>query len=185
MDALKLNKEIYTVADIEALPEGKRAELINGRWYDMASPSTIHQRIVSALGWKLNDYIRSRQGKCEVFPAPFAVYLNNDDLNYVEPDITVICDKDKLDEKGVHGAPDIVAEVVSESSVRMDYYIKLFKYRSAGVKEYWVINPMTRVTNLYHFNDDDEKGEGTQVPFSGEFSSYVFEELKICIDDML
>lgn len=70
--------------------------------------------------------------------APFAVFLNENNKNYVEPDINVICDKNKLSDRGCEGAPDWVIEIVSPGSRRMDYAIKLFKYRSAGVQEYWI-----------------------------------------------
>ena len=73
--------------------------------------------------------------------APFAVFLNADDKNYVEPDISVICDKSKLTDKGCNGAPDWIIEIVSSGSRRMDYYTKLFKYRTAGVREYWIVDP--------------------------------------------
>ena len=76
-------------------------------------------------------YIRRNHKDCRVYAPPFAVFLNDDDYNYVEPDISVICDRSKIDTKGCHGAPDWVIEIVSPASVRMDYSIKLFKYRDA------------------------------------------------------
>ena len=127
VDATNFENRIhYNVKDIYALPEGKRAEIIDGRWYDMAHPSPNHQRLVGFLYSKLREYIRKKGGDCEVFPAPFAVFLNADDRNYVEPDLSVVCDRDRIDERGLKGAPDLVAEVVSPASKRMDYYIKLF-----------------------------------------------------------
>ena len=90
----------YTTEDIYALPDGQRAELIDGQMYMMSPPSTIHQRISYAFARKISDYIDRKNGSCEVFLAPFAVFLNNDDHNYVEPDISVICDKNKLDDRG-------------------------------------------------------------------------------------
>lgn len=86
----------YTINDIYALPEGERAELINGQIYAMAPPSTTHQRILSFLHLEIGNYIRANQGKCEVFPAPFAVFLSADNSKYLEPDISVICDTNKL-----------------------------------------------------------------------------------------
>ena len=99
----------------------------------------ISTRLVSVI----DRYISDNNGKCEVYSAPFAVFLNKDDKTYVEPDVSVICDPNKLDDKGCSGAPDWIIEVVSPSSQRMDYMTKLFKYRTAGVREYWIINPMT------------------------------------------
>lgn len=91
MDALR-KKEIYTIDDIYALPEGERAELIDGKIYYMAPPSRIHQRISGKLFQTIANYIDSKGGKCEIYAAPFAVFLNKDDINYIEPDISVICD---------------------------------------------------------------------------------------------
>ena len=147
-------KETYTIDDIYALPEGERAELIDGQIYFMAPPSTRHQRIVSKLNQKIANYIDVHGGDCEVFPSPFAVFLNNDDVNYVEPDISVICDPLKLDEKGCHGAPDWIIEIVSPSSKRIDYLIKLFKYRNAGVKEYWIVDAQKNRITVYNFVHD-------------------------------
>ena len=119
-------EEIYTIEDIHALPDGERAELIDGQIYYLAVPTRTHQRILLSLSRKIADYIDSKNGNCEIYPAPFAVYLNEDDYNYLEPDISVICDPSKLDEKGCHGAPDWIIEIASTGSRSMDYYKKLF-----------------------------------------------------------
>ena len=90
-------EKICTIEEIYALPDGERAELIDGRFYSMAPPNRIHQKISHVLEWAIEGYIRQNSGSCEVYTAPFAVFLNDDDKNYVEPDISIICDKDKLD----------------------------------------------------------------------------------------
>ena len=113
--------ESYTIEDIYALPDGERAELIDGKIYYMAPPSTRHQRLLNFINTEINLYIRENKGECEVFPAPFAVYLNKDDKNYVEPDISVICDKDKITDKGCNGAPDWIVEIISPGNKEMDY----------------------------------------------------------------
>lgn len=92
-----------------------------------------------------------------MLPAPFAVFLNENDKNYVEPDISVICDKNKITDKGCNGAPDWVIEIVSPSSKQMDYYKKLFKYRTAGVREYWVVDPERELVTIYNFEEDSMK----------------------------
>lgn len=125
-------EHFYTSEDYWNLPEGQRAELIDGRMYMMAPPNTRHQRLVGNLYAAIHNHIKAKGGSCEVFPAPFAVFLNEDDRNYVEPDISVICDKDKLDDRGCNGAPDWIIEVTSPSNPQHDYGIKLFKYRTAG-----------------------------------------------------
>lgn len=85
----------YTIADIEALPEGERAELIDGEMFMMAAPTWTHQDILVNLLFEIELYIRKNRGKCRVLPAPFGVYIKNDNRNYVEPDISVICDEEK------------------------------------------------------------------------------------------
>ena len=123
---------IYTEEDYYNLPENVRAELIDGQIYYMSAPSRIHQRILMFLSNTIFNYLNSKKGPCEVYPAPFAVRLfSEDDKNMVEPDISVICDPHKLNEKGCTGAPDWIIEIVSSSSRRMDYFTKPF---SASVK---------------------------------------------------
>lgn len=175
-------EKIYTTKDIYALPDGQRAELIDGRMYMMAPPNTKHQQIVSELTITIGNYIRSKGGNCKVFPAPFAVFLTEDELNYVEPDISVICDKNRLTEKGCNGAPDWVIEIVSPSTSRMDYGIKLFKYRTAGVREYWIINPSTHTVNVYDFEND---AATTQYTFDDEIPVCIYRDLCIRISDFL
>ena len=153
MDVLR-KEDIYTIDDIYALPDGERAELIDGKIYYMAPPNTKHQRLLNYISTEINMYIRENNGECEVFPAPFAVFLNENDTNYVEPDISVICDKNKISDKGCHGAPDWIIEIVSPSSKQMDYYKKLFKYRTAGVREYWVVDPEKELVTIYSFEKD-------------------------------
>lgn len=148
-------ERIYTTDDIYALPDGQRAELIDGQIYYMAPPSRTHQRIILALSRIIAEYIESNNGSCEVDIAPFAVFLNEDDKNYVEPDISVICDKRKLTDKGCTGAPDWIIEIVSPGSRRMDYSVKLFKYRTAGVREYWIVDPEKNRIIVYDLEYDD------------------------------
>ena len=165
MDAVK-REDIYTVDDIYSLPDGERAELIDGHIYYMAPPSTNHQRLVHFFDREIGNYIQSKNGDCEIFPAPFAVFLCENDMNYVEPDISVICDKDKITEKGCHGAPDWIIEIVSPASKQMDYFRKLFKYRTANVREYWVVDPMRKIITVYNFEKDsmEEYHFGENVP---------------------
>lgn len=148
-------ERIYTLDDIYRLPDGERAELIDGRIYNMAPPSRTHQRIAIELSTIINNYIKSNTGSCEVNIAPFAVFLNEDDKNYVEPDISVICDRNKLTDKGCIGAPDWVIEIVSAGSKRMDYSIKLFKYRTAGVREYWIADPEKNRITVHDLEHED------------------------------
>ena len=179
--ALPMEKT-YTIEDIYALPEGQRAELIDGQMYMMAPPRRIHQEIVSQFTKIIGQYIDAHGGLCKVYPAPFAVFLNEDDKTCVEPDISVICDKDKLDEYGCNGAPDWVIEVISPSDPQRDYDIKLFKYRSAGVREYWIVNPLTRTVTVYDF----EHGQGTnQYVFEDNIPVCIYEDFNIRISELL
>ena len=177
-----LKNDIYTIEDIYALPDGKRAELIDGQIYDMAPPSPLHQKLVALFTTTLQNYISSKGGSCEVYPAPFAVFLNQDNRNYVEPDISVICDPNKMNDRGCNGAPDFVIEIVSPSSQRMDYLTKLFKYRTAGVREYWIVNPMKQTVQTYYFGDTEDSN---QYSFDDEIPVGIYDDLKICIADLL
>ena len=148
----------------------------------MAPPSRIHQKITGEIYAEIRNYIKRNDGKCEVYLAPFAVFLNEDDRTYVEPDISVICDPDKLNEKGCNGAPDWIIEVVSPSSQRMDYMTKLFKYRTAGVKEYWIVNPATETVQTYCFGETEDSG---QYSFKEEIPVSIYLGLKINITELL
>lgn len=176
MDVLR-NEDSYTVDDIYALPDGERAELFDGKIYYMAPPGSNHQRIVSEFDYQIRDYIKNKNGDCEVFPAPFAVFLSEDSKNYVEPDISVICDRSKITDRGCNGAPDWVVEVVSPGSRQMDYYKKLFKYRTAGVREYWVADPERAVTTVYSFEQDKME----EYPFGREIPVGIYQNLTIRI----
>ena len=170
-------EEHYTIDDIYHLPEGERAELIDGQIYYMAPPSRTHQRISWKLHQAIANYIDSRAGKCEVYAAPFAVFLDEGDENYVEPDLSVICDISILDEKGCHGAPDWIVEIVSKSSRSMDCFTKLFKYKNSGVREYWIVDPIKEMVMVYQF----EKQRMEQYTFGEEVRSGIYEDFVVKI----
>ena len=174
MPLLQQNKE-YTIEDIYALPDGQRAELIDGQMYMMAPPTRRHQQVLLSLSRKIADYIDKKGGSCEVDIAPFAVFLNEDDKNYVEPDISVICSPDKLTDKGCTGAPDWIIEIVSPGSRRTDYYTKLFKYRTAGVREYWIVDPEKNRITVYSFESDDT----AEYTFSEAVKAGIYDDLEI------
>ena len=160
------NIDTYTIEYIYALPDGERAELIDGQIYYMAPPNTRHQRILNYINTEINMYIRKNNGECEVFPAPYAVFLNDDDMNNVYPDISLICDKNKISDKGCQGAPDWVVEIISPSSRAMDYFTKLFKYQKSGVREYWIVDPIKQRVTVYFFEKElvEEYCFGEEVP---------------------
>lgn len=165
----------YTIDDIYNLPDGQRAELIDGELYMMATPNRIHQKLVMTLSSTIFNYINGKDGDCEVYPSPFAVFLNADDNLYLEPDISVICDKDKLTDDGCKGAPDWIIEIVSSSSRAMDYNKKLFKYRTAGVREYWIVDPMKQQITVYNFEHDTFE----EYSFSDKIKAGIYEDFEI------
>ena len=175
-------ERIYTIDDIYALPEGERAELIDGQLYMMSTPSRIHQKLVSEFTQIIGQYIKSHRGSCEIYPAPFAVFIKEDDKSYVEPDVSVICDKNKLSDRGCEGAPDFIIEVVSPSSRRMDYYRKCTLYADAGVREYWIVDPEKQRTMVYHYEDD---AAPMIVPFDQELTVGIYSDLVINIAQFL
>ena len=139
----------YTIEDYYAMPEDRRVELIDGVIYDMASPSYEHQLISGELSYQLQDYVKKNKGKCRVFTAPFDVQLDRDSRTMVQPDLLVICDKEKTNRGGVYGSPDYVIEILSPSTAKLDVTIKLNKYMRAGVREYWIIDPENRQIFVY------------------------------------
>ena len=152
---MPLLKNHYTSEDYWNLPEGERAELIDGKFYDMAPPSRIHQEISGQIYKTITNYIDARRGSCKVYAAPFAVNLDADDKDWVEPDISVICDPDKLTDRGCSGAPDLIFEIVSPSSRKLDYGIKNGIYSQSGVREYWIVDPKRETVLCYYFEGDD------------------------------
>ena len=141
--------KIYTENDYYALPGDVRAELIDGVIYNMAMPSRIHQAISGELFSLIHAYIRKKGGDCKVYYAPFSVKLNKSRRNIVEPDITVICDPKKLTDDGCEGAPDWIIEILSPSNPSHDFVRKLNLYQDNGVKEYWIVDPMTKEVQVY------------------------------------
>lgn len=176
------NTRFYTSEDYWKLPDGERAELIDGQLYAMATPSYRHQQLVMELSATIRDYIRSHSGTCEVIPAPFAVNLNADDETYVEPDISVICDPDKLTDRECKGAPDFIIEIVSPSSRRMDYSTKNTLYSNAGVREYWIVDPEKERTTVYRYEED---AAPTIIPFANDIAVGIYESLSMNIAELL
>lgn len=165
---------LYTAEDYYNLPENVRAELLDGYLiYNQAAPSRIHQTILSELHTSINNYIKSKKGSCRVYPAPFAVKLREDSKTIVEPDISVICDRNKLTDRGCTGAPDWIIEITSPSNLRYDYITKLNLYADSGVREYWIIDPEKETIFVYYLEKTNLKVE-----------SYTFEDtIKVNIYD--
>lgn len=179
MTALPEKKQC-TIEDIEALPEGKRAELINGDMYMLAAPLRIHQEISEELMYVIQSHIRNSGKHCKAYSAPFAVYL---DENYVEPDISVICDLSKLTDKGCKGAPDWIIEILSPTSATNDYVRKLALYERTGVREYWIVNPEKRKVHTYFFENDNTING--YYSFEELIPVSIYEGFAICIENLL
>ena len=170
------NQNVYTEEDYYNLPEDVRAELIDGQIYYQAAPSRIHQKILMALSSAIHNYIRSKKGPCEVYPAPFAVQLHKNKDTIVEPDISVICDKNKLTDRGCTGAPDWIIEIISPGNPGHDLILKLNLYANAGVREYWIADPRNDKVFVYYLEKKDF-----------ELNTYTFQDkIKVNIyDDFL
>lgn len=152
--ALQLQIGIITLEQYEALPENRRVEVFEGIIYDMSSPSQEHQTILTELLVLLRNYIKNKGGSCCVFPAPFDVKLNDNPLTIVQPDLLVVCDKDKLDGKRCNGAPDFIIEIVSPSNPADDYIRKLYYYKNAGVREHWIVDSYRKTVTANYFEND-------------------------------
>lgn len=153
-------KERYCYADYLQWPDHQRWELINGVPYLMTpAPGRRHQEILGNIFGQIWSFLRSASS-CRVFMAPFDVRLpvrgqkEADIDNVVQPDLVVVCDQSKLDEKGCLGTPDIVVEIISLSTARKDLGLKFDLYESCGVLEYWVVFPQERAIQVYKLNAD-------------------------------
>ncbi len=132
----------------------------------MASPSQIHQSILLELSTLLNTFIKSKKGSCSVFPAPFDVKLSDHPLTIVQPDIMIVCDKDKLDGKRYNDAPDFIIEIVSPGNPVDDYVHKLYYYKNYSVREYWIVDPKRKTITVNYF-------EGNLVSVQYPFDSII------------
>ena len=177
-----LKNDHYTSEDYWNLPEEERAELINGKFYDMAPPSRIHQKLVMELSATIREYIKKNHGSCEVYPAPFAVNLDADDKDWVEPDVSVICDPNKLTDRGCSGAPDLIFEIVSPASRKMDYSLKNMIYSQAGVREYWIVDPAKEKVVVYCYENDSDP---CLYSFDADVPVGIYPGLTIRIRDLL
>lgn len=177
-----LRENTYTSEDYWNLPEGEHAELIDGQLYAMAPLSPIHQELSVALASEIRNYIKRNAGDCKVYPAPFAVKLTADDDTWVEPDISVICDKNKITDRGCTGAPDFIIEIVSPSSRKMDYNKKNTLYMEAGVREYWIVDPEKERTTIYRYEED---AAPIIISFSQSISVGIYTDLNINISDLM
>lgn len=181
MPALQAQLSITTLEQYESLPENIHAEVFDGQIFYMSSPSQEHQTISMELSTILNMYIKNKQGACRVFHAPFDVKLNDNPLTIVQPDLMVICDKNKLDGKRCNGAPDFIIEIVSPTNASDDYIKKLYYYKNAGVREYWIVDPRRKIITVNYFEQDMLN---IQYSFDSTIKVNIYDDLYINFSDI-
>lgn len=175
----------YTYADYVKWPEDERWELIDGTAYMSAAPSRRHQEVQVELLRQISNYLLDKP--CKVYGSPFDVRLaeeGEDDekvKDVVQPDITVICDKSKLDDRGCKGSPDLIMEIVSPSTAFMDYIKKLSLYEKKQVKEYWIVHPIDEIVMVYKLNENKKYGRPEIYSKEDNVKVGIFEDLIICL----
>ncbi|MCQ2510521.1 MAG: Uma2 family endonuclease [Lachnospiraceae bacterium] len=148
-------KTSYTLEDYLALPEEERVELIDGQFYDMAAPTSVHQAIGGYIHSVLLSHVLEKKGPCMPMISPVDVQLDCDDKTVVQPDVMIICDRSKFQNGRVFGAPEFLVEVLSPSTRKKDMQLKLYKYANAGVKEYWMVDPVKKYVVVYDMENLD------------------------------
>lgn len=176
MPALQPQPEMITLEQYEMLPEDTRIEVFDGIPYNTASPSQIHQTILTELLVFIRTYLRKNGDKCQIFPSPFDVILSEQPLTIVQPDLMVICDKNKLDGKRCNGAPDFIIEIVSPSNPSDDYIRKLYYYKNYGVREYWIVDPKRKTITVNYFEADVIS---LTYPFTAMIKVHIYDDLLI------
>ena len=145
----------YTLEDYYAWPEDQRIELIDGVIYNMTAPATLHQFITGDVFRQIDNCILAHDGKCVALISPVDVQLDRDQKTMVQPDVIIVCDRDKIIRRCVYGAPEFVLEVLSPSTRGKDQIVKLHKYIHAGCQEYWIVDPEHRRVTVYDFRTEN------------------------------
>lgn len=145
----------YTLEDYYTYPDDVRIELIDGVIYEMSAPTSAHQLIAGFIYSRMLTHVLEKGGECLPMIAPVDVQLDRDDRTMVQPDVLIVCDRDKIIDRCVYGAPDFIIEVLSDSTKRKDSFVKLNKYLDAGVREYWMIDPVRKTVVVYDFEHDE------------------------------
>ncbi len=181
----------YTYADYLTWIDDRRRELINGFIHNMSAPWRKHATVTMNLGFLIKFFIKRRKGKCQIFHAPFDVRLpingateNNKIRNVVQPDICVICDPSKLDEKGCLGAPDLIVEVQSPSTMKYDMNDKFNLYEMAGVKEYWVVIPNANEVAVFLLQSNGKYDNGTVYELGQKVPVHTLKGLTIDLNEL-
>lgn len=170
-----------SLEEYEALPEEIRAEVFEGQIYYMASPSQQHQTILTELLVTIRNYLRKKGGDCQVFPAPFDVKLSVRPLTIVQPDLMIVCNKEQLDGKRCNGAPDFIIEIVSPGNPEDDYIRKLYYYKNAGVREYWIVDPRRKIITVNYFEGNMLT---VQYSFEATVKVNIYDDLYISFSEI-
>lgn len=178
--------KVYTYADYLEFPEDARVELIDGVIYNMSpAMSRIHQEIIFELTLVIGNYIKQNNKPCKIYTAPFDVVFVEEGqdeskaINVVQPDISIICDKKKLTDRGCIGAPEMIIEVVSQNNPAHDYIRKLNLYTQFGVKEYWIVNPYEQNIFVYVYRPETGYSYPKVYTFNDKVKVSLFEDLII------
>ena len=177
----------FTYGNYVNWPEDERWELIEGYAYNMSpAPSRRHQKISRDLGVQIANFLTDKS--CELYFAPFDVRLpeadekDEDVETVVQPDVVVICDKNKLDEKGCHGAPDLIIEILSPFTAPKDMKIKLSLYEKHGVKEYWIVQPTDNIILVFKLSKNKKYGKPEVFTEEDKIKTAILEGLEIALD---
>jgi Uma2 family endonuclease len=182
MDAVR-EEQYFTYEDYLSWPDYPRYELIDGEAYMLAAPTPEHQTIILGFGAQFHTFLKGK--KCQAFVSPLDVILERTPFGdtVVQPDLLVVCDKNKITKKGCEGAPDLVIEILSPSSGRMDNLIKFERYQRAGVPEYWIVNPETGIVHSYVLHDG--KYIASVYDHTAKIPVHVLPECEIDLNDVL
>jgi len=178
----------YSYADYLTWPEDERWELIDGVPYNMTpAPTPKHQEILGELFRVLANWLKGN--KCRAYIAPFDVRLAEAEVpdskinKVVQPDISVVCDPQKIDNRGCLGAPDMIIEIISPSTVKRDMGVKLALYESARVKEYWVVYPLDETVMVFLL-ENGQYGKPTVYSVPDEIPVNLFQDLMISLESV-
>ena len=148
-------ESMFKIDDLDFLPQDKNIELIDGALYELNAPSVNHQMMVGHLYSEMLECMRKNKRKCRLLFAPCCVQISCDDTTMLQPDLFVVCYEDKVRNRLIYGAPDLIFEVMSDSTRKKDMSVKLNKYWSSGVREYWMVDIENRKVIVYDFQHDD------------------------------
>ncbi|MDR0791776.1 MAG: Uma2 family endonuclease [Chitinophagaceae bacterium] len=182
----------YTYADYLTWLDDKTRELIHGIIQKMSpAPRLWHAKVSSKIAWYLGAIVMNNNAKCEVFTAPFDVRFpkngetaDNKIDTVVQPDICVVCDRTKLDDRGCCGAPDMIVEILSPSTLKKDVFDKFALYEESGVKEYWIVHPKDKAVTVFLLQNNGKYNDGVIYEGEGKVPIFVFDNYPIDLDNI-